>query len=53
VLLDGVDFVEERDERLVSCFNEHELEGVIVEGNMLKSGEDTVEHGTTSNCDSK
>ena len=50
VLLDNTGLVEEGDEGLVGGLDEHELEGVIVEGNALESLEDGAQSGSASNC---
>lgn len=49
VLLDNTGLVEEGDEGLVGGLDEHELEGVIVEGNALESLEDGAQSGSASN----
>lgn len=43
--------VEERDDGLVGGLDEHDIEGVGVEGNALQSGEDGVHGGATSDCE--
>lgn len=42
-----VNLVEERDERLVSCLEQQELEVIAVEGDTLERREDGMEKGTT------
>ena len=41
---------EERDEGLVGGLDEHELEGVAVEGDALEGAQDRVKDSATSNC---
>ena len=45
--------VEERDHGLVGGLDEQDLEGVLIEGNALQSGEDGVHCGATSDYEGK
>lgn len=49
MFLYNISLVEERDEGLEGGLDEHELEGVIVEGNTLESLKDRAQSGTASN----
>lgn len=48
-LLGNTSLVEKGNEWLVGSFNQHELEGVAIEGNTLQGSKDSVHDGTTGN----
>jgi len=48
VLAEGTSLVEERDEWLVGSLDEHELEGVAIEGDTFQRAQDGVQDGATS-----
>ena len=49
VLLDDSGLVEERNEWLVGGLDQHELEGVTIEGDTLQRRKDSVQKRATSN----
>ena len=49
VLLDDSSLVEERNEWLVGGLDQHELEGVTIEGDTLQRRKDSVQKRATSN----
>lgn len=53
VRLDHLSLMEQRDEGLVGRLDEHELKGIVVEGDALESLEDGAEGGAAGNYDTK
>lgn len=49
VPLGDTGLLEERDEGLVGGLDQHELQGIAVEGDAFEGAQDGVEHGTASN----
>ena len=51
--LDHLSLMEQRDEGLVGRLDEHELKGIVVEGDALESLEDGAESGTAGNYETR